>query len=47
MLGKWKWEKAGRGDRQIPRMVVVEVSWQKELNSYSLKKGDYLEQCGV
>lgn len=47
LLGKWEWEKAGGRDRQILRVVVIEVPWQKELSSHSLKKGDSLEQCGI
>lgn len=46
LLGKWKWGKAGGGDRQIPRVVVIKVPWQKELNSL-LNKGVSSEQCGV
>lgn len=39
LLGKWEWEKSGGRDRQLLRVVVMEVPWQKELSS--------LEQCGV
>lgn len=46
LLGKCKWGKAGGGDRQILRVMVIEVPWQKELNSL-LNKAISSEQFGI